>query len=322
MSGTMIDRNYWERYYDAATVAAVKALRQSAWIQSTGVRLHLDVYAQADPSAPVIVMNHGGGGYSRMFAGVALRLHALGYTVVMPDQRGQGYSEGDRGDFTMGQFVQNVVDAVGWVRTQFSGVVVVWGGSVGSALVYAAAQVLAADGRTVDGVICHNLYDFGPGGDALAVSRLAGLRQVPGVTDLSAGLMGLGARIAPGLRIPFAWLGDFRAMVDARDAAFYPVWRADPAPIRGVTLRYLANTFRTPPQVALEDNRLPVAVINPMRDRMVSPQVTRENYERLGGPKRYYEIDYGHWAANDQFYDEYAALLDGIVGGELVSQQH
>ncbi len=310
-----MDRSYWEQYFDAETVAQAEALRQEVCITSTGVQIHMDVYEQLDRNAPVLIFNHGGGGYSRFFVPLALALHERGYTVIAPDQRGQGYSEGDRADFTIGELVQNIVDVTHWARARYTGNIFMGGASVGGGLTYKAA----AAGAPVDAIICHNLYNFGDPHDALAVSRFAPLRHIPGVPYLNGQMMRLGAALLPGLRIPFAWLGVFEHMVDERDLQFYPLWLRDTLPIRRVSLRYMASTFTTPPAIPYEQNQLPVLVINQTRDRMVSPAVTKRNYDELGGPKAYIEIDYGHWATGPQFVSEYVEILDGYLRAQMGS---
>lgn len=301
------DHGYWKVYYDADTLARAEALREEHRFTSTGVTLHADVYPRPETHAPVLVLNHGGGGYCRLFVRVALALHARGWTLVLPDQCGQGYSEGDRGDFTLPLLVQNVVDAAGWARARFAGDLLLAGGSIGGALAYYAA----AAGAPVRGMVCHNLYDFGTAHDALAVSRLAWANRVPPLPQGIAALNRLGAALLPGLKLPFGWLGAFETMVDEREAQFYALWQRDPYPIRAVSLRYLASMASTPPAVPLEHNWLPVLVLNPLRDRMVAPAATRRNYERLGGPKSYAELDYGHWAMGAAFAEAWAAQVDG-----------
>jgi alpha-beta hydrolase superfamily lysophospholipase len=305
--------DYWRRYHNAETLARFDALHTEAHITSTGVRLHIDLYEQPDPAAPVLVINHGGGGYSRIFLPVALALYDRGYTIVVPDQRGQGLSEGNRGDFTVGQLVQNIVDVAQWAQARYRGRLFLLGGSIGGGLVYQAAAV----GAPAEAVVCHNLYDFGSIHDTLAMSRFAPLRHVPGLSWVSGALIRGLTAVAPGLRIPFRALGRFRDMVDGRDAAFFPIWANDPLPVKAVTLRYMRSTFTTPPAVPFEQNTVPVLVINPTRDRMVSPAVTQHNYERLGGEKRYAEIPYGHWATGADFLSMYADIVDGYLRERL-----
>ncbi|HUN05689.1 MAG TPA: alpha/beta fold hydrolase [Aggregatilineales bacterium] len=308
-----MDKQYWKQYFDAETVAQAETLRQGVYIASTGVQIHMDVYEQPDRNAPVLIFNHGGGGYCRFFVPLALALYQRGYTVIAPDQRGQGYSEGDRTDFTIGELVQNIIDVAHWVRARYTGKLFLGGASVGGGLTYKAA----AAGAPADAIICHNLYNFGDPHDALAVSRFAALRHVPGLPQINKLMIGLGAALMPGLKIPFGWLGAFEYMVDERDTQFYSLWLRDPLPIRRVSLRYMWSTFATPPTIPYEQNQVPVLVINQTRDRMVSPAVTKRNYDKLGGPKQYIEIDYGHWATGLQFIGEYVEILDGYMQAQM-----
>jgi hypothetical protein len=58
----------------------------------------------------------------------------------------------------------------------------------------------------------------------------------------------------------------------------------------------------TQPAVPFESNQVPVVVINQTLDQMVVESVTRDNYERLGGHKRYVEIPFGHWSSQSEFW--------------------
>jgi alpha-beta hydrolase superfamily lysophospholipase len=299
-------KTYWERYYDRETVVQDKGIRQELFIRSTGVLIHLDLYEQPDRNRPVIIVNHGGGGYSRFFVTLADHLYRQGYSVVLPNQRGQGFSEGNRGDFTMGQLVENIIDVTSWARMRYGGNLFLMGLSLGGGLVYNAASAT----KPVTAVICHNLYDFGNGADSLALSRMPKVGDSPSVARVMAQVAKGGARVAPHLKIPFRMLGKFENMVDARDATFYEIWKHDPVPLKAVSLRYVASTFNTPPAVPFEDNSLPILVINPLRDTMVDPAVTQRNFMRLNGPKTYREIDFGHWATGAAFMSEYGSVLD------------
>lgn len=301
--------DYWRTYHSDDVLARFDALCDERRITSTGITIHMDIYAQAADDAPVFIFNHGGGGYSRLFVPLALALYEQGYTVICPDQRGQGLSGGNRSDFTMGQFVQNIVDVAVWAQREFSGKIFLGGGSVGGALTYKAA----AAGAPVTAIVCHNLYNFGDPHDTLAVSNFAFLKNLPVVPQLFAATTRLFGTILPFVRIPYRMLGKFDKMVDERVVGFYDQWRQDPYPIKWVSLRYMASTFSTPPAIPFEANTLPILVINQTRDKMVSSATTRKNYERLGGDKHYVEIDYGHWAMGGTFEQEWVNIVDDFL---------
>jgi predicted alpha/beta-fold hydrolase len=181
-------RNYWQTYYDRNTVLRSNELRQEFYINSSGVQIHLDVYERPEKNAPVIVFNHGGAGYCRLFVEVALMFYDLGYTVVLPDQRGQGFSGGVRGDYTIAEITQNVRDTVKWAKNRYDSPIFMAGGSVGGALTYYGAVA----GGDVEAIACLNLFDFGNGQDGMAISRLAFLSPYPVAVNLMRTVMTVG----------------------------------------------------------------------------------------------------------------------------------
>ncbi|MEQ9366510.1 MAG: alpha/beta fold hydrolase [Leptospirales bacterium] len=323
---------YWRRYYPADLADWMAEHARSEVIESAGISLNVDLYERPETGAPVFIFNHGGGGYARMFGVLVRELYGRGYTVALPDQRGQGYSKGDRGDFVISELERNICDAFAYLRRRFAGPVILAGGSFGGALTYMAAARLARsacnDGSTTvgnavpDAVICHNLYDLGRPRDALGLSRLYRLRDLPGFAAANQSVLRVLARVAPRLCLPFRLLGDFRAMIDARDGGFYAIWKRDPIPLRRVSLRYLSSVGSSPPAIPLEMNALPVLVINPTRDRMTPPAITRANFEHLGGPKEYREIPYGHWSVSAAFAREWCDLVDEFVRSQRLDQQY
>ena len=289
--------NYWENYYSPALVERSNQLRQTHLLRSTGVDVHIDLYPQQDLQAPIIIFNHGAAGYGRIFVELALSLYDLGYTVILSDQRGQGFSEGRRGDYAIADCVQNIVETAEWAASCFGGPLFLMGGSVGGALTYYAAVA----GAPVVAITYLNLFDFGNGRDGLLISRLAPLAK----SALLARLLTRGMQLLKPLgwlRIPFNWLGAFNKLMDDRDRAFQAQWHADPIPPRLVSLRALASNLNTSPAIPFEDSPIPVLVINQKHDQMVDPQATRQNYERLKAPKKYLEIPFGHWSQQPEFW--------------------
>jgi len=301
--------DYWRIYHAPEALKRSDELRQIYSIQSTGVNLHIDAYEQENANAPVLIFNHGAGGYSRLFIPLILEIYDAGYTVVLPDQRGQGLSEGKRGDFTISQMVQNIVDVTHWAHDKYKGKLFIAGASQGGGLAYFAG---VAD-TPITAMICHNLYDFSNAKNSLALSRFSPFAVIPGIPTFVKHFMQVSARILPNLKLNVMLLARFEKMVDERATDFYGQYKADPYPIRAFNLRYMASTFNTKPKVKLEDNTIPTLVINQTRDKMVSPKATRVNYERLGGQKVYAEIDYGHWAMGHGFEQEWVAHADKFM---------
>jgi len=289
--------DYWRLYYDQATLKKADALCQTYAIRSTGVTLHLDVFPHPDPRAPVCIFNHGGGGYSRMFWGAALILLERGYTVILPNQKGQGLSGGRRGDYSVAECTQNIIDVARWAKTRFNTSIYMAGASLGGGLTYYAASA----GAPVKAIACVNLFDYSNIIDGLGVSRLAWMTKITWLPRMVGKLLPLLSPFA-WLRIPFKWFGVMEKIIDKRNPVFQALWDADPFPNRLVSIRALLSLSITPPAVPFEENTKPVLVINQTLDEMTDPSVTRRNYERMGGPKDYLEIPFGHWSNDPDFW--------------------
>ncbi len=313
----MILENYWHTYYDAETIERSDNLRQEFNFDTADAHLHVDAYLRPDPSRPVVLLTHGEGGYSRMFVRPALALYDRGYSVLVLDQRGHGFSSANEGDFTLAQLTQDILDASYWARRTFSGPLFLGGTNQGGALVYNASTL----GAPVMGLICHHLYDYSSAGtDGLSLSRFAGLADMPGGAQLANAAARTLMAISPRMRLSADRLTSFDGLLDERDNGHFEAWMEDPQPARTVSLRYAYSTISSPPAVPYEENARPVLVVNTTRDRMVDPEITRRNFERLGGPKTYAEIDYGHWSLLEPFAQEWAGILDhwmqGVLGGK------
>ncbi|MGG6265065.1 alpha/beta hydrolase [Leptolyngbya sp. AN03gr2] len=307
-------RDYWQIYFDREIVQRSNQLRQEFTILSTGVELHLDVYDRGESTAPVILFNHGAAGYSRMFTHLALQFFDLGYTVVLPDQRGQGLSGGDRGDYTFAECIQNIVDAANWAKDKFGTALFLAGGSLGGGLTYYAA----AAGAPVCAIACLNLLDLGTD-DALLFSRMAPLTRIPFVSQVLQSSMMLLEPFEQ-VHIPYGWIGVFEKLMDERDSLFQAQWDADPVPPRTISLRGLRSMSGFPPAVSLEANSIPTLVLNQQFDKMVDPVVTRRNYERLGGAKRYLELPFGHWSSQPEFWSLLVTACDEWFRSYVVEQ--
>lgn len=282
---------YWKQYDRAATLQPIDPYRQTTQIRSTGVDIHLDIYAQKDRSAPVILYNHGMASYSRLFVIPAMRFFRLGYTVILPDQKGNGFSQGRRGDNTVEESVQNIIDATQWAGRNFDGPRFMMGGSLGGALTYYAA----AAGAEVEAISCINLWNLAEA--AQVIEKSPYLKAVYTLLKWITPLLGK-------IRIPIEWFLRFNDFLDSRDAAFIEIWKNDPWIARKVSLRHLWSQTHTPPPVPFEENTVPIIVFNQEKDLILPPKLTRRSYESLGGLKRYVELKgWGHWSIQPEFWN-------------------
>lgn len=300
------NNTYWRNYYDQPMVARSDSLRQEFTFESTDVELQVDAYIQSAIESPVVMLHHGGGSYSRLFVRIAIALFDRGYTVLVPNQRGQGFSDGGRGDFTLEQLIQNVLDSAYWARRNFRGDLFMAGAGLGGSLVLQAVM----KGAPVRALACHTLFDFGSPEDALVLTGLSGLGGFPGGAQLTGWVVRALAAVSPRMKVPVYTQKRYHRLLDPRDNGNQERLLEDPYAVQAFSMRYAMSAFNTPPAVPLEENPLPVFVINPARDEMVSPQVTQRNYQRLGGPKDYMEIAYGHWSLTEPFAQEWASLVD------------
>lgn len=287
--------DYWRTCFPPDLLAWADEHLRTRTIPSDSIRLHLDVYAQPDAHAPVIVFNHGTLGYGRLFLEMAQVYYRLGYSLVLPDQRGNGFSGGTRGDYTIAQAVRNIRDATRWTRQQFAGPLFMAGASLGGALTYYAASAETRQ-TPINAMSCLNLFDFGD------LPTLRTMSASPFAVDMLPWLRPL-VPLFGWVRLPYGWFQRCENIVDCSEAEQQARWCADPMLPRYSSLRYLISLGTTPPEVPLEENTLPALVLNQMADTIIPPQATRHNYERLGGPKRYVPLEgFNHWSFGRTFW--------------------
>lgn len=314
MKSSLKSESYWHTYYDASTIEHCAALRQEFYLSTADQSLHVDGYLQADSNAPLILLTHGEGQYSGMFVRAALALHERGISVLVLDQRAHGRSSGRGLDFSLAQLSQDVLDAAHWARRTFSGPIFLGGVGLGSWLAYQASAM----GAPVIGLALHELYDLTSPRESLAASRLAGLAALPGGVAFTGAAARALLALSPHMRLRHATLARFEGLLDERDNGNYEAWLEDPNPPRQVSIRYAVSALSAPLALPYEDNALPVLVTNPTRDRMVDPAITRRCFERLGGPKTYQELDFGHWSMLESFARQWSAAVERWMSGVLV----
>jgi hypothetical protein len=229
----------------------------------------------------------------------------------MPDLKGHGRTGGAgaaKGDWTIPELAQNIVDVVAWTRQHYQGPIFAGSGSIGTGFLYNAVAM----GAEVSAVATLQFYGLDDPRTPLLLSKFAALANAPGLARVMQVQKRLLARLAPKLRLPYLAMAYWDNMLDERDKSkgFVPKWKRDPFTPRTITLAAFASMQNSPPAVPLEQNCTPWLVMNTMRDTMVPPQVTTDTYARLGGTKQYVEIDWGHYSLHPEFMEEFVRHND------------
>src|SRR6266487_1474890 len=124
-----------------------------------GLHVHYRL-PESGQRAPLVVMCHGfsvdGTESHRMFLEMAREYQAAGMAVVLFDQHGCGYSDGDFEEFSFERSVADLGAVVEWSRSELPvdpRRIIVHGQSLGTAI----ATVQVRDGMDVAGVVLWNL---------------------------------------------------------------------------------------------------------------------------------------------------------------------
>ncbi len=128
-----------------------KITKEEAFIDSTGQRIHLDIFNNTGEKK-TIVFFPGTGAVSEFYATFLEAIAYKGFNIIGIDPLGHGHSSGKRGDFTMEQLLTNLRDTISYAKKKFSGKTGIMGSSQGGIVVYYAAL----EGIEVDAVVAHN----------------------------------------------------------------------------------------------------------------------------------------------------------------------
>ena len=287
-------RHFWRMIVPAEDVAWVEHHARSFHIPSGKIGIHIDVYAQKQTTAPVVIVVHGLLSYGRLLSPMIRAFYERGYTVVVPDIGGNGFSGGVRGGNEMGDSISTIIDVSLWSRQRFDGPLYMAGISLGGAITYAAA----AAGAPVSAISCTNLFTFD---DHQVLAQLTGNRLIP----LALPLLRLVAVPFGWVRLPVQWLHNIEAIVDQEESATLATAVHDPIPPHYLSLNSMVSMGYTPPAVPLSQNTVPVLVLNQVNDSILDPAVTLASYHQLGGPKQYQElVSKAHWSFRPEFWKQ------------------
>lgn len=145
-------------YFPSATIVATPAQfglpHEEVWIpvRQTGERLYAWWLPAEKPERGVILHFHGNGGNVSSNLGTAARLHQLGFSVLMVDYRGYGFS---KGSFPTETQLYDDANSAWSYLTQTRGIpaqrIILFGHSLGGAIaIYLASQHPNAAGLIVE----------------------------------------------------------------------------------------------------------------------------------------------------------------------------
>lgn len=272
--------DYWKRYVLEDDVAEIQAQLQVSTFESGGERFELAHFSR-DRDEPCIVISPGTAGHAYVFAELAHRMHARGYSVfIMPRQGGQ----------TIAQLVQRHDDALRYIRERWNQRIGLFGEGLGGFVTF----YLALAGGPVRSIVCQNapgiltepaFHDAVLAGEGGAARRRRLLRVMRAM-----------ARVAPGWKLGISRYLDFREMVDPREpshAIEQPMVEAylhDPDFDRSYPLSAILSLLTTPPPHPVAALAVPTMFIVP--NRGFAPAYARDLFGRLPAiRKKLVEVD-------------------------------
>jgi lysophospholipase len=278
-------------------------VEEANWRTADGLQLHVRRYQpRVVPANPrSILMIHGGCEHGGRYAHVMERLVAAGWTVVLPDHRGHGMSEGERTDVT--DAAQYLDDLVG-IERDFcrNGVAdVILAHSFGGLLALRYAQTIRQ-----------------PRAMVLSAPLLGMLLPVPWWKDLLGRVL---VGIAPATR--------FRTGINprnmTRDPEFLARRMADPLLIRSVTVRWFFAMRRLLAAVQRDAAVVtcPLLLLQGTADRTVDPSAARPFFDRTSSSIReYVELpDHVHETLNEADWSTTLDLILAWLDRVLVAPQ-
>ena len=263
--------DYWFEYVLEEDPNKIKDLIREEYINSQGLKIHLDIYDEEAPRDKTIIFIHGTSVYSRFYAEWLYNLYKEGFRIVAPDMIGHGKTEGKRGHFTMERFSQEVSDVVEYVINHYGEKIAVMGSSLGG---ITSLYATAFEPR-IKAAVCHNAAIFNEKAYKKLIKMnwfLKILRPlVPGV-----------AKIVPKLKISTLLYLDFEKLAkskEVKDKTDYLL--EDPL----LSLKYTTTSIRTqmraPLAKPIEEIETPIMIINGDEDVLFSEEYMTEIYERL-----------------------------------------
>ncbi|GIV33864.1 MAG: lysophospholipase [Chitinophagales bacterium] len=242
------------------------------WIESDGLRLHLDIY-EAGKDAPTVVFLPGTGIYALCYGQFLYKLGLAGFNIVGLDPRGHGRSEGQRGDYSVEELMRDAAQAVSYAIDRFNREVSLVGSSQGGIIAF----YMAAKDTRLRSVICQNIAD-------LTAPETLNLVKYPNLTRLlKPVLMKLGS---DSRQIPVTSYIDLEKIKVSYFGTAQRFLEMDPLALKSISLRALRSLASTPIPRPVEEIQVPVMTITGTADHIFPVSYTTWLHERLTCKKK------------------------------------
>jgi pimeloyl-ACP methyl ester carboxylesterase len=246
-------------------------------IESAGTRIALSLY-DAGEGKPCVIFIPGTMTHPLFYDEFLTLLAEAGFNVCGVHPLSHGKSPREKRLFTFSDLLQNVRDAVGYCRDKISDSVLLSGSSQGGILCLAAA---AGDSR-VKAAFPHNVLLPSLEG-SIAITRFPpflGRLQQPLVS-----LMGIAARLAPGLQLPPDFYLDFNRV--SRSPELQAGFFSDPLNLASYPLVFLHSLFSAD-LTGVSDGSIkcPVVVIASTGDPLFPYGYCLEVFDRIKAPHK------------------------------------
>ncbi len=276
---------YLSGLLDKLNLGHIKGSWEDRWIESDGVKLYTPVFPSGE-GKPTVVFIPGTAVHSFFYAELLHGLWKAGLNVVSLDPRGQGFSGGDRGDYTIMEQVENARTVVDYARSRFKGPVFVMGSSQGG---IESFYLAASDNNGIDGAICHNIADL-PNPASLRLTRFGPRHKKVGAVPttsmviMSRVLIGMFAVIAkafPGLKVPASLYLDLKKEKMRVYGSLWNFMREEPLSLESITLRAFYSIATTPLPRPVAGIKTPVFVLHSSGDNVFPEDYIVDLYNRL-----------------------------------------
>jgi pimeloyl-ACP methyl ester carboxylesterase len=278
----MKNPSYWKNYVYETDPEEIEGNLRQATFKSRGLNLSLK-YFEKDRNAPNILLIGGTSIYSLFGAEIMYKMHLRDYNVFGLDFQGHGDSEGKRGDFTIGELVENCSDAAEYISANFNDRI----GAIGVSLGGFVTLYLGLAHGPVKSISCQN--------PAILTEK----KFQDEVTQKAKGVLPLAkllAKLFPKLKIPVVLYLDFKGLLETeREREILEKGIKDPDTVKWYTLRAAMSQITTSPPNPLEELGIPTMFLVPTRDRLMSVSYVRDLYDRLPPvKKKFVEVNGGH----------------------------